>query len=158
MGPLNGLSGPKGTHGTDLTYRFAVLARRIARTPHASSADFSSSNRRPRQAPISSAISTKACSPPNDDVQPTFLKRPGRAVRRNCQRRMVVRPRHRSEYHLRRSPALTRPRPGTSNSRPACTASCSTGTARCGETHLIEGLNDGRFAIYTKVHHAPSMA
>ena len=67
----------------------------------------------PRQAPISFAISTKACSPMTTSSPRSQTA--GRAVRRNCQRRMVVRPRHRSGVPpppIR--PALTRPRPGTS--------------------------------------------
>lgn len=91
----------------------------------------------------------------NDDVQPTFLKRPAELfggianVAWSFDRDIDL------EYHLRRS-AL--PSPGRvrellelisrlhgvllDRHRPLW------------ETHLIEGLNDGRFAVYTKVHHA----
>ncbi len=91
----------------------------------------------------------------NTDVQPTFLKRPAELfggianVAWSFDRDIDL------EYHLRRS-AL--PSPGRvrellelisrlhgvllDRHRPLW------------ETHLIEGLNDGRFAVYTKVHHA----
>ena len=36
----------------------------------------------------------------------------------------------------------------------SCTPSGSTGPTRCGCLYLIDGLDDGRFAFYVKVHHA----
>jgi len=91
----------------------------------------------------------------NDDVQPTFRKRPAELFGGIANVAWSFDHDIDLEYHLRRS-AL--PSPGRvrellelisrlhgvllDRHRPLW------------ETHLIEGLNDGRFAVYTKVHHA----
>ncbi|WP_016935581.1 wax ester/triacylglycerol synthase domain-containing protein, partial [Rhodococcus sp. R1101] len=60
------------------------------------------------------------------------------------------------EYHVRRN-AL--PQPGGLDElwdlvSPFCTARCSTGADPLWQMHIIEGLADGRLAVYTKIHHA----
>lgn len=91
----------------------------------------------------------------NDDVQPTFLKRPAELfggianVAWSFDRDIDL------EYHLRRS-AL--PSPGRVRELLELTSRLHgvllDRHRPLWETHLIEGLNDGRFAVYTKVHHA----
>lgn len=91
----------------------------------------------------------------NDDVQPTFLKRPAELfggianVAWSFDREIDL------EYHLRRS-AL--PSPGRVRELLELTSRLHgvllDRHRPLWETHLIEGLNDGRFAVYTKVHHA----
>ncbi|GAY14072.1 wax ester/triacylglycerol synthase family O-acyltransferase [Mycobacterium sp. shizuoka-1] len=89
------------------------------------------------------------------DVQPTFRKHPGELlggianVAWSFDRDIDL------EYHLRRS-AL--PSPGRVRELLELTSRMH-GTLLdrhrpLWETHLVEGLNDGRIAVYTKVHHA----
>jgi diacylglycerol O-acyltransferase / wax synthase len=91
----------------------------------------------------------------NEDVQPTFRKHPGELlggianVTWSFDRDIDL------EYHLRRS-AL--PSPGRVRELLELTSRLH-GTLLdrhrpLWETHLVEGLNDGRVAVYTKVHHA----
>ncbi|AQT82092.1 diacylglycerol O-acyltransferase [Mycolicibacterium litorale] len=90
-----------------------------------------------------------------EDVQPTFRKHPGELlggianVAWSFDRDIDL------EYHLRRS-AL--PTPGRVRELLELTSrlhgSLLDRHRPLWETHLVEGLNDGRFAVYTKVHHA----
>ena len=90
-----------------------------------------------------------------EDVQPTFRKHPGELlggianVAWSFDRDVDL------EYHLRRS-AL--PSPGRVRELLELTSrlhgSLLDRHRPLWETHLVEGLNDGRFAVYTKVHHA----
>jgi hypothetical protein len=90
-----------------------------------------------------------------DDVQPTFRKHPGElfggiANLTWAQDRDID-----LEYHLRRS-AL--PSPGRVRELLELTSRLH-GTLLdrhrpLWEAHLVEGLDDGRFAVYTKMHHA----
>jgi diacylglycerol O-acyltransferase / wax synthase len=91
----------------------------------------------------------------HEDVQPTFRKHPGELfggianVAWSFDRDIDL------EYHLRRS-AL--PSPGRVRELLELTSrlhgSLLDRHRPLWETHLVEGLNDGRFAVYTKVHHA----
>jgi diacylglycerol O-acyltransferase / wax synthase len=91
----------------------------------------------------------------NDDFQPTFRKHPGRLFGTIANVAWAFDDDVDIDYHLRRS-ALPEPRRvrdlleltsrlhGTllDRHRPLW------------EAHLVEGLEDGRFAIYTKIHHS----
>ncbi len=90
-----------------------------------------------------------------DDVAPDFRKRPHRSLATLGQWTWIEDEDVDLEHHVRHS-AL--PRPGRIRELLALTSRLhSTLLDRhrpLWETHLIEGLEDGRFAIYTKVHHA----
>src|SRR5262245_63916744 len=91
----------------------------------------------------------------NDDFQPTFRKHPGRLLGTVSNVAWEFDDDVDIDYHLRRS-AL--PRPGRIRELLELTSRLH-GTLLdrhrpLWETHLIEGLRDGRFAIYTKMHHA----
>ncbi|HTY28898.1 MAG TPA: wax ester/triacylglycerol synthase family O-acyltransferase [Mycobacterium sp.] len=91
----------------------------------------------------------------DEDVQPTFRKHPAELlggianVAWSFDRDIDL------EYHLRRS-AL--PSPGRVRELLELTSrlhgSLLDRHRPLWETHLVEGLNDGRFAVYTKMHHA----
>ncbi len=91
----------------------------------------------------------------HEDVQPTFRKHPGELfggianVAWSFDRDIDL------EYHLRRS-AL--PSPGRVRELLELTSrlhgSLLDRHRPLWEAHLVEGLSDGRFAVYTKVHHA----
>lgn len=91
----------------------------------------------------------------DEDVQPTFRKHPAELlggianVAWSFDRDIDL------EYHLRRS-AL--PSPGRVRELLELTSrlhgSLLDRHRPLWEAHLVEGLNDGRFAVYTKVHHA----
>jgi diacylglycerol O-acyltransferase len=89
------------------------------------------------------------------DVQPTFRKRPGELLGGIANLTWSFDREIDLEYHLRRS-AL--PSPGRVRELLELTSRLH-GTLLdrhlpLWETHLVEGLNDGRVAVYTKVHHA----
>ncbi|MCV7176707.1 WS/DGAT/MGAT family O-acyltransferase [Mycolicibacterium sphagni] len=89
------------------------------------------------------------------DVQPTFQKHPGELLGGIANLTWSFDRDIDLEYHLRRS-AL--PAPGRIRELLELTSRMH-GTLLdrhrpLWETHLVEGLNDGRVAVYTKVHHA----
>jgi diacylglycerol O-acyltransferase len=89
------------------------------------------------------------------DISPDFLKHPAEFLGGIANISWSVDRDLDMEYHLRRS-AL--PRPGRVRELLELISRLH-GTLLdrhrpLWETHLIEGLNDGRFAVYTKVHHA----
>ena len=91
----------------------------------------------------------------HEDVQPTFRKHPGELFGGIANLAWSFDRDIDLEYHLRRS-AL--PSPGRVRELLALTSRLH-GTLLdrhrpLWETHLVEGLDDGRFAVYTKVHHA----
>jgi diacylglycerol O-acyltransferase len=91
----------------------------------------------------------------NDAFQPTFRKHPGRLFGGIANVAWAFDDEVDIDYHLRRS-AL--PRPGRVRELLELTSRWH-GTLLdrhrpLWETHLVEGLADGRFAIYSKVHHA----
>ena len=90
----------------------------------------------------------------SDDVQPLFRKRPailpgGLSANWTSATDIDL------EYHVRHS-AL--PGPGRVRELLELTSRLHSGMLDrhrpLWETHVIEGLNDGRFAVYTKIHHA----
>jgi len=91
----------------------------------------------------------------NNEVQPTFLKHPAELFGGIANVAWAFDRDIDLEYHLRRS-AL--PAPGRVRELLELTSrlhgSLLDRHRPLWETHLIEGLNDGRFAVYTKVHHA----
>jgi diacylglycerol O-acyltransferase len=90
-----------------------------------------------------------------DEIAPLFLKHPHRSVRTGAQ--LVWKPDEQfdMDHHLRHS-AL--PSPGRVRELlELCSRLHSTRLARerpLWEAHVIEGLRDGRVAMYTKVHHS----
>jgi diacylglycerol O-acyltransferase len=91
----------------------------------------------------------------NDDFQPTFRKHPGRLLGGIANFAWAVDDEVDIDYHLRRSAV---PSPGRIRELLELTSRWH-GTLLdrhrpLWETHLVEGLEDGRFAVYTKVHHA----
>lgn len=89
------------------------------------------------------------------DIAPLFLRRPTRGISTAGQWVWTQDDAFDLEYHFRHS-AL--PKPGRVRELlELCSRLHSTRLARerpLWETHLIEGLADGRVALYTKVHHA----
>ncbi|WP_445167497.1 WS/DGAT/MGAT family O-acyltransferase [Mycolicibacterium sp. Dal123E01] len=91
----------------------------------------------------------------SEDVQPTFRKHPGELLGGIANLAWSFDRDIDLEYHLRRS-AL--PSPGRVRELLELTSRLH-GTLLdrhrpLWETHLVEGLNDGRVAVYTKVHHS----
>jgi diacylglycerol O-acyltransferase / wax synthase len=91
----------------------------------------------------------------NEDFQPTFRKHPGRLLGGISNVAWAFDDDVDIDYHLRRS-AL--PRPGRIRELLELTSRLH-GTLLdrhrpLWEAHLVEGLEDGRFAVYTKIHHA----
>lgn len=91
----------------------------------------------------------------NDDFQPTFRKHPGRLLGAVSNLTWAYDDDVDLDYHLRRS-AL--PRPGRIRELLELTSRMH-GTLLdrhrpLWETHVIEGLADGRFALYVKFHHS----
>jgi diacylglycerol O-acyltransferase len=91
----------------------------------------------------------------NDDFQPTFRKHPGRILGGISTVTWAVDDEVDIDYHLRRS-AL--PRPGRVRDLLELVSRLH-GTLLdrhrpLWEASLIEGLEDGRFAVYTKIHHS----
>ena len=91
----------------------------------------------------------------NDDFQPTFRKHPGRLLGGISNLAWAFDDDVDIDYHLRRS-AL--PRPGRIRELLELTSRLH-GTLLdrhrpLWEANLVEGLEDGRFAIYTKIHHS----
>jgi diacylglycerol O-acyltransferase len=91
----------------------------------------------------------------NDDFQPTFRKHPGRILGGISTVTWAVDDEVDIDYHLRRS-AL--PRPGRVRDLLELVSRLH-GTLLdrhrpLWEASLIEGLDDGRFAVYTKIHHS----
>jgi diacylglycerol O-acyltransferase / wax synthase len=91
----------------------------------------------------------------SDDVAPLFLKHPYRSIRTGGQWVWVDDDQFDIEYHVRHS-AL--PKPGRVRELlELCSRLHSTRLATerpLWEWHLIEGLRDGRVAMYAKLHHA----
>jgi diacylglycerol O-acyltransferase / wax synthase len=91
----------------------------------------------------------------NDDFQPTFRKHPGRMLGGISNLLWAFDDDIDIDYHLRRSGL---PRPGRVRELLELVSRWH-GTLLdrhrpLWEAHLVEGLDDGRFAIYTKMHHA----
>ena len=90
-----------------------------------------------------------------EDINPLFLKRPVRSWRTAGQWMWETDTQFDIEHHVRHS-AL--PRPGRVRELlELCSRLHGTQLSRdrpLWEAHVIEGLRDGRFAIYVKVHHA----
>ena len=90
-----------------------------------------------------------------DEVAPLFLKRPHRSLSTGGQWVWTEDDQFDIEYHVRHS-AL--PQPGRIRELLAlCSRLHGTRLALerpLWETHVIEGLEDGRIAVYTKMHHA----
>jgi diacylglycerol O-acyltransferase len=90
-----------------------------------------------------------------DDVAPTFRKHPAEFLGGIANLTWAFDRDLDLEYHLRRS-AL--PSPGRVRELLELTSrlhgSLLDRHRPLWETHLVEGLNDGRFAVYTKIHHA----
>ncbi|MDT5188252.1 MAG: diacylglycerol O-acyltransferase / wax synthase [Mycobacterium sp.] len=91
----------------------------------------------------------------NDDVQPTFRKHPGRMLGGISNVAWAFDDDVDIDYHLRRS-AL--PRPGRVRDLLELVSRLH-GTLLdrhrpLWEASLVEGLSDGRFAVYTKIHHS----
>ncbi len=90
-----------------------------------------------------------------DEVAPLFLKRPHRSVTTGGQWTWTEDPAFDIDYHVRHS-AL--PKPGRVRELlELCSRLHGTRLALerpLWEAHVIEGLRDGRIALYTKVHHA----
>ncbi|HEX2214843.1 MAG TPA: wax ester/triacylglycerol synthase family O-acyltransferase [Mycobacterium sp.] len=91
----------------------------------------------------------------NDDFQPTFRKHPGRMLGGIANLAWAFDDEVDIDYHLRRS-AL--PRPGRVRELLELTSRLH-GTLLdrhrpLWEANLVEGLDDGRFAVYTKIHHS----
>ncbi len=90
-----------------------------------------------------------------DDIDPLFLKRPHRSVRTAGQWTWTPDTQFDIEHHVRHS-AL--PQPGRVRELlELCSRLHGTRLARerpLWEAHVIEGLADGRLAVYTKLHHS----
>jgi diacylglycerol O-acyltransferase / wax synthase len=91
----------------------------------------------------------------NGDFQPTFRKHPGRLFGTVSNVAWAFDDDVDIDYHLRRSGL---PRPGRVRELLELTSRLH-GTLLdrhrpLWEAHLVEGLEDGRFAIYTKIHHS----
>ena len=91
----------------------------------------------------------------NDDFQPTFRKHPGRMLGGISNVAWAFDNDVDIDYHLRRSGL---PRPGRVRDLLELVSRLH-GTLLdrhrpLWETSLIEGLDDGRFAVYTKIHHS----
>jgi len=90
-----------------------------------------------------------------DEVQPTFRKHPAELLGGIANIAWSLDRDIDLEYHLRRS-AL--PSPGRVRELLELTSRLHTSLLDrhrpLWEAHLVEGLSDGRFAVYTKVHHA----
>jgi diacylglycerol O-acyltransferase len=91
----------------------------------------------------------------NEDFQPTFRKHPGRLLGGISNLAWAFDDEVDIDYHLRRS-AL--PRPGRVRELLELTSRLH-GTLLdrhrpLWEANLVEGLDDGRFAVYTKIHHS----
>ncbi len=90
-----------------------------------------------------------------DEIAPLFLKRPTRGISTAGQWAWAQDESFDIEYHVRHS-AL--PKPGRVRELlDLCSRLHSTRLARerpLWEAHLIEGMRDGRVAMYTKVHHS----
>ena len=91
----------------------------------------------------------------NDDFQPTFRKHPGRMLGGIANLAWAIDDDVDIDYHLRRSGL---PRPGRIRDFLELVSRLH-GTLLdrhrpLWETSLVEGLEDGRFAIYTKIHHS----
>jgi diacylglycerol O-acyltransferase len=90
-----------------------------------------------------------------DDVAPTFRKHPAELLGGIANLTWAFDQDLDLEYHLRRS-AL--PSPGRVRELLELTSrlhgSLLDRHRPLWESHLVEGLNDGRFAVYTKIHHA----
>ena len=90
-----------------------------------------------------------------DEIAPLFLKRPTRGITTAGQWAWTQDDNFDLEYHFRHS-AL--PKPGRVRELlELCSRLHSTRLARerpLWEAHLIEGLRDGRVALYTKMHHS----
>ena len=91
----------------------------------------------------------------NDDFQPTFRKHPGTMLGGIANVAWAFDDDVDIDYHLRRS-AL--PRPGRIRELLELVSRLH-GTLLdrhrpLWEAHLVEGLEDGRFAVYTKIHHS----
>ncbi|MDT5291372.1 MAG: diacylglycerol O-acyltransferase / wax synthase, partial [Mycobacterium sp.] len=91
----------------------------------------------------------------NDDFQPTFRKHPGRMLGGISNVAWAFDDDVDIDYHLRRS-AL--PRPGRVRDLLELVSRLH-GTLLdrhrpLWEASLVEGLSDGRFAVYTKIHHS----
>ncbi len=91
----------------------------------------------------------------NDDFQPTFRKHPGRLFGGISNLAWAVEDDVDIDYHLRRSGL---PRPGRVRELLELVSRLH-GTLLdrhrpLWEASLVEGLEDGRFAVYTKVHHS----
>ena len=91
----------------------------------------------------------------NDDFQPTFRKHPGRLLGGISNLAWAIDADVDIDYHLRRS-AL--PRPGRVRDLLELVSRLH-GTLLdrhrpLWEASLVEGLGDGRFAVYTKIHHS----
>ena len=91
----------------------------------------------------------------NDDLSPTFRKHPAELFGGIANLTWAFDTDLDLEYHLRRS-AL--PSPGRVRELLELTSrlhgSLLDRHRPLWESHLVEGLNDGRFAVYTKIHHA----
>lgn len=91
----------------------------------------------------------------HDDVSPTFRKHPAELLGGIANLTWAFDRDLDLEYHLRRS-AL--PAPGRVRELLELTSrlhgSLLDRHRPLWESHLVEGLNDGRFAVYTKIHHA----
>ena len=91
----------------------------------------------------------------NEDFQPTFRKRPATVLGGIANVGWSYDDDVEIDYHVRRS-AL--PRPGRVRELLELTSrlhgSLLDRHRPLWETHFVEGLNDGRFALYTKFHHA----
>ncbi|MBU3749177.1 MAG: wax ester/triacylglycerol synthase family O-acyltransferase [Mycobacterium sp.] len=91
----------------------------------------------------------------SDDVAPTFRKHPAEFLGGIANLTWAFDRDLDLEYHLRRS-AL--PSPGRVRELLELTSRLHGALLDrhrpLWETHLVEGLNDGRFAVYTKIHHA----
>lgn len=91
----------------------------------------------------------------NDDFQPTFRKHPGRLLGGISNVAWAIDDEVDIDYHLRRSGL---PRPGRVRDLLELVSRLH-GTLLdrhrpLWEASLIEGLGDGRFAVYTKIHHS----
>ena len=110
---------------------------------------------KPEDAPATTPASSTRHFSQQDDIAPLFLKRPTRGITTAGQWVWTEDDNFDLEYHFRHS-AL--PKPGRIRELlDLCSRLHSTRLARerpLWEAHLIEGLRDGRVALYTKLHHS----